>query len=359
VVVPPQISENVDLATLTTLGIGGPARYFVEAFDRERLRFGLGWAAEHGLPVFVLGGGSNVIIADDGFPGLVVRISLRDIEAEESGADVLVRAAAGEEWDRFVARCVQTGLAGIECLSGIPGRVGATPIQNVGAYGQEVADAIVDVEALDRTSLKVRWFSHAECGFGYRDSGFKRELADRYVILSVLYRLRHGDPAPSTYSDLAFLTADAGGAVSLTDVREAILAVRRRKGMVVNPDDPDTRSAGSFFLNPVLDEIAYETFRELARRGPERYAEIPSFPGLEGTKLSAAWLIEHSGFSRGYRHGRVGISTKHALAIVNSEDGSAREVYELARSIQVAVRERFGVELVPEPRFVGFEEGAM
>ena len=356
-VVPPQIVENVDLAGLTTLGVGGPARYFVEASDRERLRFSLAWAAEQGMPVFVLGGGSNVVIADQGFRGLVIRIAMRDIEAEESGGDVLVRAAAGEDWDRFVARCVQTGLAGIECLSGIPGLVGATPIQNVGAYGQEVSDVIVDVEALDRTALKVRWFSHAECDFGYRDSSFKRELADRYVILSVLYRLRKGDPAPSPYSDLAFLGGGEGG--SLTEVREAVLAVRQRKGMVVDPDDADTRSAGSFFLNPVLDDTAYETFRELARRGPERYTNLPAFPGPDGTKLSAAWLIEHSGFTKGHRHGRVGISTKHALAIVNRGDGTAREVYEVAHSIQEAVRERFGVELVPEPKFVGFEEEAI
>lgn len=273
------------------------------------------------------------------------------MESEDEYA--MVKVAAGERWDDFVATAVSNGWAGIECLSGIPGSTGATPIQNVGAYGQEVGETIVRVEAYDRASNRVQWFTAEECRFGYRSSLFKNVERDRWIVLSVTFRLKRGGSATIRYPELQKFIDEKGVPVDdLSGVRDAVIAIRRRKGMVLDPADPDTRSDGSFFMNPVLSAEAYEEF---ARRAPE----APHFPSGDGVKLSAAWLIEHAGFQKGFALGNVGLSTKHTLAVVNRGEGTAGEVVRLVKLIQARVREHFGVEIHPEPNFVGFTAPAL
>lgn len=343
-----QIDENVSLAPLTTIGIGGPARFFLRAQSVDDVLAGLAWARERSLPVFILGGGSNLLIADEGFDGLVVQIDLRGIVIESEDADaVMVKAMAGEPWDPFVAFTVERGLAGVECLSGIPGSTGATPIQNVGAYGQDVSETIARVEALDRTTERVVWFTNEECRFGYRASLFKNIEKDRYIVLSVTFRLRRNGAATVAYPELRRYLEEHGISLDdLTGVREAVIAIRKRKGMVVDPNDPDSRSDGSFFMNPILTFADYERFAAIA-------PDAPHFPADEGVKLSAAWLIEHAGFTKGFIHGNVGLSSKHTLAIINRGGGTAAEVKELVAMIQGKVREKFGVGIHPEPNFIG------
>jgi UDP-N-acetylmuramate dehydrogenase len=340
-----QIDENVPLAPLTTIGIGGPARWFVRIENVDELRDALAWAGDR--KVFILGGGSNLLISDRGFDGLVIHIDIRGITVESEDEYAMVKAGAGEPWDPFVAYAVERGYAGIECLSGIPGSTGATPIQNVGAYGQDVSETIARVEALDRTTGLVTWFTNWDCRFGYRSSLFKNYERDRYVVLSVTFRLKRDGCAAIRYPELQkYVDAEGIAANDLTGVRGAVIAIRKRKGMVIDPGDPDTRSDGSFFMNPVLTGAEYERFAAIA-------PEAPHFPSGDGVKLSAAWLIEHAGFSKGFTHGNVGLSSKHTLAVINRGGGTAAEVAELVQMIQGRVRERFGVELHPEPNFIG------
>ena len=333
------------LADLTTLRLGGPPARYVEAADEAAIIAAVRAADE---PLLVLAGGSNVVVADAGFPGTVVHIKSRGVRADDNTLEV----AAGEPWDPLVARCVDGGLAGFECLSGIPGSVGATPIQNVGAYGQEVAETIVSVRAYDRELDTVLTVGAGECGFSYRSSAFKR-TPGRWVVLSVTFELeRRPDSQPIRYAELArALGVAEGERAPLADVRAAVLALRRRKGMVIDPGDPDSVSAGSFFTNPVLDAAA---FAELEQRAGER---LPRFPQPDGrVKTSAAWLIERAGFARG--HGdpaTVAISCKHTLALTNRGAGTTAQLLALAREIAAGVRDRFGVELVPEPVLVGHE----
>jgi len=325
--------RDVPLAPLTTLGIGGPARFFVEARNASDVVE----ATVQDQPLLILAGGSNVLIADEGFPGLVVHLQLRGVSVEGDG---IIKAAAGEPWDSVVAMAVAKRWAGIECLSGIPGSVGATPIQNVGAYGQDVSETIVSVEVFDRSTRRIATLSNADCEFGYRTSAFKNSAKDRYVVLSVTFQLEPGGAPALRYPELQKV---AGNASNLQQVRDAVIAIRRKKGMVIDPADPDTRSDGSFFMNPIVS-------KDVAARLPE----MPRFPSGGDVKLSAAWLIEHAGFHKGFVHGNVGLSSKHTLAIINRGGGRAREVVELVRMIQAAVREKFGVELHPEPNFIGF-----
>lgn len=355
---PASLRENVPLAPMTTIGIGGPARWFLEAESIDALREGLAWGSREKVPLFVLGGGSNVLIADEGFDGLVIRNAIRGIEPQTGGDGVVVRVGAGEEWDPFVAAAVGNGWSGIETLSGIPGSVGATPIQNVGAYGQEVAETIVAVEALELGSGIVRRFTNEDCGFEYRHSVFKGEARGEYIVLAVHFRLGKGGPAPLRYPELQRAVEERFGATpTLAQVRETVIAIRRRKGMVLDPADPDTRSDGSFFMNPILTLAEYEQFLALATAGGDGPADaIPTFPAGEGrVKLSAAWLIERAGFSKGHGDGSVGLSSKHTLAIVNRGGGTAAQVLRLVGSIQGAVANRFGVAIRPEPNFIGFE----
>jgi UDP-N-acetylmuramate dehydrogenase len=319
----------VELAELTTLRLGGPAGALVEARSEAEL---LQAAPDAAL---ILAGGSNVVVADEGVPGTVVRIATRGIERD--GARLTV--AAGEDWDALVAITVAEGLQGFECLSGIPGTVGATPIQNVGAYGQEVSETVESVRVLDRATSTVADMSPAECGFVYRGSVFKYQ--DRRVVLSVTFRLRDtAVSGPLQYAELCrALDVPIGGRAPLGDVREAVLALRRRKGMVIDRADPDSVSAGSFFTNPILDAA------------PDG---APTWPEPDGrVKTSAAWLIERAGFHKGYGNGRVGISTKHTLALVNRGGATTAELMALAREIAGGVQDRFGIALHPEPVLVG------
>jgi UDP-N-acetylmuramate dehydrogenase len=321
----------VELAELTTLRLGGPAASFVEARDEAELI-----EASRGAAL-IIAGGSNVVVADDGVPGPVVRIATRGVERD--GARLTV--AAGEDWDALVARCVAAGLQGFECLSGIPGSVGATPIQNVGAYGQDVAETVAGVRVFDRQTGAVETMSPAECGFGYRTSVFKYH--DRRVVLAVTFALREAtESGPLRYAELArALDIPVGGTAPLADVREAVLTLRRGKGMVIDPADPDSVSAGSFFTNPLL---------ETAPEG------APAWPEPDGrVKTSAAWLIERAGFHKGYGNGRVGISTKHTLALVNRGGATTAELMALAHAIAAGVQDRFGIALHPEPVLVGHD----
>lgn len=343
-----RLEENVPLAPFTTIGIGGPARFFSRAASVDDVREALEWTRANEQRVFLLGGGSNLLISDDGFDGLVLQLDLRGITLESEDEHAIVNVAAGEPWDAFVAKAVDSGWAGIECLSGIPGSTGATPIQNVGAYGQEVSETIIRVEALDRTTGLVTSFTNNECLFGYRSSRFKNHERDRYVVLSVTFRLKRGGAATVRYPELQRHIDDHGVALDdLRGVRESVIAIRKRKGMVLDSADPDTRSDGSFFMNPVISAEEYEAF---AQRAPD----APHYPAGDRVKLSAAWLIEHAGFQKGFVHGNVGLSSKHTLAIINRGGGTAREVVELVGMIQRAVREKFGMEILPEPIFVGF-----
>jgi UDP-N-acetylmuramate dehydrogenase len=349
------LHEDVPLAPRTTLSTGGPARWLCETRSEDEIRAALSWAGERSLPTLVLGGGSNLLVADRGFPGLVIRIRVTGVSSRP-GPDgaVQIEAGAGEPWDALVDRSVASGWAGLECLSGIPGDVGATPIQNVGAYGQEVADTIVAVRAVDRTTGEAAILPHAACGFGYRDSVFKREDRDRWVVSSVTFALRPGGAPSLRYAELARAFPE-GRTPSLREVRDAVIALRRGKSMVLDPADENGKSAGSFFMNPTVDAAAVEAVRERARTIG---ASMPEFPAAGGrVKLSAGWLIERAGFAKGYGEGRVGLSTRHALAVVNRGGASAAEIVAFAKRVREGVRERFGVALVAEPVMVGFEPG--
>jgi UDP-N-acetylmuramate dehydrogenase len=338
--------EFVPLAPLTTLGVGGSARYYSEITDEAALESALAWADERGVPVRILGGGSNVVIGDAGFDGLVLRLATRGVSFAPLGTDVELRARAGEAWDEIVAASVSRGLQGLECLSGIPGSLGATPIQNVGAYGQEVAESILRVRVLDRSTRRARELSAAECRFAYRDSFFKSEAPDQFVVLEATFRLRSGAGPAIRYAELErHLASGAGRPPSLAEVRQAVLTLRRAKSMVWDETDENRRSCGSFFVNPI---VAAERAREIQELTKE--PGMPRYPQPDGrVKLAAAWLIERAGFGKGTRKGAVGLSTRHALAIVCHDGARAEDVLDFARSIQAAVRERFRVELVPEP----------
>jgi UDP-N-acetylmuramate dehydrogenase len=344
-----EVRSGVPLAELTTLRLGGPARALVEAGSAAELVAAVRSADEHGEPMLLVGGGSNLLVGDAGWPGTVVLVRSRGVVVEADGDVRTVTVEAGEPWDDLVARAVAEGWAGIEALSGIPGLVGATPVQNVGAYGQEVAETITRVDAYDRELRAVRELSPAECRFGYRDSLFKH--TDRYVVIRVVFALAASDKsAPLRYAELVGAVGAVGEVAPLADVREGVLGLRRGKGMVVDPADPDTWSAGSFFTNPVLDPAALAAFE--ARLAPG--STYPSWPaGADGRKLSAAWLIERAGFAKGYGPGVVRISTKHTLALTHRGGGRTGDLVALAREVRDGVLARFGVELRPEPRLVG------
>ncbi len=352
----PAIREDVPLGSFSTIGIGGAARYFSEIESVESLVAATLWAGTNNLPLFVLGGGSNTIVADCGFPGLVLQMRIDGVKTGFVDDQAMVTAGAGVEWDALVSMCVEHNLAGIECLAGIPGGVGATPIQNVGAYGQEISETLVSLEALDLTSNRLVVIKASECEFGYRTSRFKTRDRNRFIITSVTFRLAANGKPAVRYTELQqYLSEHRSRVGSLSEVRRAVLAIRRRKGMVLDPHDPDSRSVGSFFTNPV---VTREQFEEIRTRSlaASRSKEMPCFATPDGRlKLSAAWLIEQSGFQRGHTHGNVGISAKHVLAIVNRGGGTASEVVRLADDIRAKVMNQFGVALTPEPVFIGFD----
>jgi len=357
--VPSFVKRDVPLGPLSTIGIGGAARYFAEVDSPEQLGECLRFAKAHQLPILLLGGGSNILCSDEGFDGLVIRNQLCGIEqiAREGNA-VLVRAGGGENWDAFVHHCVRANLQGVECLSGIPGSVGATPVQNVGAYGQEVADTIHTVEAVDRSTGEQVKFSAAECEFGYRMSRFKGSDKDRYIITAVTFRLHEGAPPAIRYGELSrHLEQQKIQTPTLQQVRDAVLEIRGRKAMVLDLNEVNSRSCGSFFTNPIVTNQQHEeVLNTVQQLGLLKEGEtMPAFAAGEGhMKLSAAWLMERAGLQKGMRHGGVGLSQKHVLAIVNYGGGTSNDVLELVEIVKATVRQRFGVDLEPEPVFVGF-----
>lgn len=352
------IQENIALARLTTFNVGGPARFFAEAHAEHDVQQAVAYAAARHLPLFVLGGGSNLVIADEGWPGLVLKIALRGIEFEGGEQKMLFHAAAGEDWDNVVALAASRNCAGIECLSGIPGTVGGTPIQNVGAYGQEVSQTISRVRALEISSGKTVELSNADCGFAYRTSKLNTSLRERYIVLEVDYLLHRNGAPTLEYADLKKFFAEQGSSAppTLQQVRDAVRAIRQSKAMLIVPGDEDCRSAGSFFKNPLVSQDEADRIEAQAqKRDPEK--PLPRWPGENGkVKLAAAWLVEQSGFSKGFSRGPVGISRKHSLAIVNRGGATAKDIYAFMQEIQHQVFDIWGVSLHPEPVFVGFKE---
>ncbi|MYS24485.1 UDP-N-acetylmuramate dehydrogenase [Streptomyces sp. DvalAA-14] len=348
------VTENAPLAPLTTFRLGGPARRLVTARTDEDVVAAVRAAGGQGEPVLVVGGGSNLVVGDRGFAGTAVRVASRGIAVDGARVEV----AAGESWAAVVAAAVGAGLAGVECLAGIPGSAGATPIQNVGAYGQEVASTITEVVAYDREADEIVTLANADCGFSYRSSRFK-EAAGRFVVLRVRFELENagGLSGPVKYGETArALGVEPGDRVPLDKARETVLALRRSKGMVLDAADHDTWSAGSFFTNPVLTGAEYEAFLGRARARLGAGAEPPAYPaGEDRTKTSAAWLIDKAGFGKGYGSGPARISTKHTLALTNRGRATTEDLLALAREVRDGVFAAFGVTLVNEPVMVGVE----
>lgn len=348
-----RLCQAAPLAAHTTLRLGGPARQLVTATDADEIAQSVRDTMASGEPTLVLGGGSNVVVADGGFAGTVILVRSSSVEVLDAGGKhdrVTVRVAAGQPWDDVVAAAIAAGWSGLECLSGIPGSTGATPIQNVGAYGQEVAETITGVQVLDLRTGELARMTARQCRFSYRNSVFKR--SPRWVVLSVDFQLaRSRHSAPVRYPELASaLGCGVGERVPMAAVRQAVLGLRAGKGMVLDDADPDTYSAGSFFVNPVLDPAAHGRLRaQTAGLG-----KLPAWPAGDGrVKVSAAWLIERAGFGKGYARGGVAISSKHTLALTNRGDGTTAELLALAAEVRDGVRDRFGVTLHPEPVLVG------
>jgi UDP-N-acetylmuramate dehydrogenase len=348
---PLTVEENVPLAPHTTLGVGGPARFFARVADEEALLDALAFARARACPVFVLGGGSNLVVSDPGFAGLVLKMEIAGVRTGADGATL--HAGAGTEWDLLARRAVELRLAGIECLSGIPGTAGAVPVQNVGAYGQEAGDVIAGVRAWDLDEGVFRSLDRDGCAFGYRSSLFNRPGGRRWVIVEVSFRLRPGGEARIDYPDLGERFAGREGPPSLAEVRDAVLAIRRAKGMAWNPGDPESRSAGSFFKNPVLPPATVEALEKALGPGTDRIPRFP-VPG-GGIKVPAAWLITRAGLGPETSSGGARISARHALAIVNRGGATSDDILDLMDKIRRRVREAWGVDLEPEPIFVGFE----
>ncbi len=346
------IRENVPLASFTSFGVGGPARRFAEVATREEAALALAFAREEGLPLFILGGGSNVLISDKGFPGLVILNRIKGFSVAPDDSAALVAAGGGEDWQEFTDRCVAEGWQGVECLTGIPGTVGAAPVQNIGAYGQEVGQTIVRVEALETATGGMVILENELCRFGYRSSIFNSSEAGKYLITGVTYRRAVGGAPLIADRELAERLA-TNTSPTLGDVRDAVLAIREGKGLLIRDGFEQFKSAGSFFKNPVVTEAEYESIARLVEGagGAANWA----WPMESGAvKLSAASLLQCAGFSRGYRQGPVGISPRHTLIMVNYGWASAGEVVAFAAEIKRSVHERFGVSLVPEVRLVGF-----
>jgi UDP-N-acetylmuramate dehydrogenase len=338
-----QFRERVTLAPYTTFRIGGPARWFAEAASEADILEAVGFARECGLPLFALGGGSNLLVADEGFAGLVLRVGLKGIAQHGERFDV----AAGEDWDGLVSHAVERRYAGIECLAGIPGTVGGTPIQNVGAYGQEVAETVTRVRALELDSLKFVEFSNADCGFAYRRSIFNTTERGKYLVTRVSYKLQKDGAPRVAYADLK-RTFKGCAEPSLREVSAAVREIRRGKGMYIVEGDPDCRSAGSFFKNPVISAEQY------ARIVAQEASEVPHYPAADGAvKVPAAWLLERAGFHKGYAMGAAGISSKHTLALINRGGAKAADIFALRDGIVAGIEARFGVRLEPEPVLLG------
>jgi len=343
-----ELKENISLAPLTTFRIGGPARWFVEAASEEEVAEAVRWAAERSLPLFVLGGGSNLLVADKGFDGLILKMGLKGLA--QHGEQF--RAAAGEEWDGFVTVAVERGYQGVECLAGIPGTVGGTPVQNVGAYGQEVSSIVERVRCFDTVERVFHEFSNHQCTFGYRSSRFNSTERGRFIVTRVDYRLKRGGSPLITYADLKLHFRNRRDDPSLSETAATVRRIRLSKGMMMSESDTDCRSAGSFFKNP---EVSEETALRVRKRAVGGGLSLRTYPAGAGrVKLPAAWLIEHAGFARGYARGPAAISTRHTLALVNRSGATATDIEALAEEIRAGVEARFGIRLEMEPVRVGF-----
>ncbi len=356
VTLPFELHEHVPLAPLTTLEVGGATRYLARCHDLVGLQAVLAWAGERQLPIFLLGGGSNVLVADGGFAGLTPQYADDSWQAELDGDAVVLRLGAGHDWDAAVARCVEQGWGGVECLSGIPGLVGAAPIQNIGAYGQDVSETLGGVEGIELSNGNVHHWSAAQCRFGYRSSAFKEDWRGRYILTAVTLRLPVSDHGYVRYGELQRRLEASGAPPTLSRVRREVLAIRGAKSMLRSDSDPNRRSAGSFFVNPVVPpEVAEQAAEVWRQRGDD--GQMPAFPASDGrVKLSAAWLIERAGFPRGYQRGPAGLSSRHTLALINRGGAKASDLLDLAAEIRMGVQRVFGVTLVPEPQLVGFSE---
>jgi UDP-N-acetylmuramate dehydrogenase len=352
--------ENKPLAPFTTFGIGGPARWFVEAISEEEIAEAAGWAGERGVELFVLGGGSNLLVSDGGFDGLVLRVALHGMTAADAPDEIgqrLYQVAAGEDWEHCVQRTLKDNCAGLECLAGIPGTVGGTPVQNVGAYGQEVASAIERVRTFDLEGHSFVEFEAADCGFAYRRSRFNSTDRGRYVVTRVDYRLTPGGAPTVRYADLIKALAERGAdhsQPSLAEVAAAVRQVRQTKGMLLVEGDPDCRSAGSFFKNPVVSEEQVRHVAAVSEKEPPRFPAGPEPENLGRRKIPAAWLIEQAGFAKGFTLGEAAVSSRHTLALVNRGRAKAAEILTLAGQITGAVEARFGIRLEMEPVMLGF-----
>lgn len=331
------------LSPMTTLKVGGAARFFVEAKTENEVVEAAKWGKLNDFPIFVLGGGSNVLISDQGFDGLVLKIALEGIDRWEN----LVTAQAGVDWDEFVKYCVNNKLQGIECLSGIPGSVGGTPVQNVGAYGQEVSETIEKVRVFDLKSEEILELTNADCRFSYRTSIFNSTDKNRFIVLAVTFQLNPNGKPKIAYKDLQNLFDKKRP--NLAKVRDAVCQIRAEKAMLVRQGGLDSQSAGSFFKNPIVENELFDKINQ-------KYGgNVPSFTVNENSvKIPAAWLIENAGFAKGYQLGNAGISTKHSLAITNRGMATADEILNLKTKIQESVKAKFDIELVPEPVFIGF-----
>jgi UDP-N-acetylmuramate dehydrogenase len=340
-----QYLEQVPLAPFTTFGIGGPARWFAEATSETDVVEAVAFARKRDLPLFVLGGGSNLLVSDEGFPGLVLHIALRGVQPNREGG---FSVAAGEDWDAFVTYAVERGFGGIECLAGIPGTVGGTPVQNVGAYGQEVAETIQMVRALDLATSEFVNLAREACGFSYRRSIFNSTQHGRFIVTRVAYQLLSGADPCILYPDIKRYFKDALVAPTLIETAEAVRNIRRQKGMLLVDGDPDCASAGSFFKNPVVDREVFDRIAALFISG------IPTYPADGGkVKIPAAWLLEQAGFHKGMVAGQAGISTRHTLALINRGQARADEVVALRDRIVAGVGQKFGIRLESEPVWVG------
>jgi UDP-N-acetylmuramate dehydrogenase len=352
------IQENIALSPLTTLGIGGPARYFAEARGEDAVLEAIEFAETRELPLMILGGGSNLLVSDGGFPGLVLQVGIGGLNLTDTGQGFLIRAGSGIDWDQVVAQSVEQNLYGIECLSGIPGWAGGTPIQNVGAYGQEVSEVITAVRVYDRQEGIVRELCWEDCSFSYRSSVFNTTARGRHIVLVVEYDLKNKGRPKTDYPDLKRYF-DGHSDPNLAEVREAVQNIRASKAMLRMKGDPDCASAGSFFKNPIMDEAAYTELVALARKGGILAADedIPHYRFADGlTKVPAAWLIECAGYKKGVSDGPVGLSEKHVLAVINRGGAKAEDVLRFAGDIQSSVEDRLGVRLVTEPVFAGFSD---
>ncbi|MGA8528257.1 MAG: UDP-N-acetylmuramate dehydrogenase [Acidobacteriaceae bacterium] len=340
------LQEHVPLAPRTTLGVGGAARWFAEVENEDTLAEAVRFARVRCLPLFVLGGGSNLVVADEGFPGLVVHIAMRGTAQDGDR----FRVAAGENWDSFVSQAIALNFGGIECLAGIPGTVGGTPVQNVGAYGQEVSATIERVRVLDLKALEFRELPASQCGFSYRRSVFNSTERGRYIVTRVDYRLEKGAAPTLTYADLKRYFRDRVTAPTLAETAAAVREIRHSKGMLLVEGEPDCRSAGSFFRNPVVPQALFDAIVDETGTPPPFYPAQPGF-----VKIPAAWLLEQAGFHKGFAMERAGISSRHTLALVNRGGATAREIVALWNCIVAKVEEKFHIHLEPEPVWLGPE----